>query len=190
MKHRGEISVFLVLMLSVLSSFVIALIMHVRIFISRSEAAYAMNNAVRSCFGEYNKAVYQEFHIFLIDSSYKGIDGGCDAVADHFSSYLENSTISADSVHVEAVSVSDEQLYEAAALYAQEKTGIDDRVSEDGYYIEGFKQIVTDYARGNGSPGFDLANCYTGVRFCADITDRAGTAISLEREFSYDKILP
>ena len=82
MKHRGEISVFLVLMLSVLSSFVIALIMHVRIFISRSEAAYAMNNAVRSCFGEYNKAVYQEFHILLIDSSYKGIDGGCEAVAD------------------------------------------------------------------------------------------------------------
>ena len=189
MKHRGEISVFLVLILSVLSSFIIVLIMHVRTFISRSEAAYAMNNAVRSCFGEYNKAVFQEFHILLIDSSYKGTDGGPDAVADHFSTYLENSMTgsSPGSVRLKAIPVSDEQLYEAAVRYEEMKTGIDDRVSEDGYYLEGFKQIVTDHARANGSPGFDLDECYTQITFYAEITDRAGDTISLEREFSYEK---
>ena len=189
MKHRGEISVFLVLILSVLSSFIIVLIMHVRTFISRGEAAYAMDNAVRSCFAEYNQAVFQEFHILLIDSSYKGTDAGCDAVADHFSTYLENSMTvnSLDSVHLEVVPVSDDQMYAAAVSYEETKTGIDDRVSEDGYYLEGFKQIVMDYARQNGSPGFDLDRCYTQITFHADISDRAGDTFSLERDFSYDR---
>jgi hypothetical protein len=148
-----------------------------------------MNNAVRSCFGEYNKAVFQKFHILLIDSSYKGQEGGCDAVADHFFTYLENSMTAGrlQSVHIDATSVSDDYLYDAAKRYERENIGIDDRVSDDMYYLEGFKQIVTDYARQNGSPGFDLTKCYTGIIFYAELSDSKGE-YSLTRKFSYETL--
>lgn len=183
MKKRGEISVFLILLLPVLSSFLIALIMNVRILVSRSEAAYAVDNAVMSCFAEYNKAVYSQFGILLIDSSYKSTDGGVDRVAEHFSTYLENSmsTNTVCDVNIDAVPVTDEYLYDAAMKYVEE-------CEEDGSDPIGrFRDAVTDHARMNGSHGFDWNECFSRISFSVDLMDTAGNAYKVTREFSYEE---
>lgn len=73
---RGGITVFLTLILSVLSGFIIALTGLTKRYIAKSEAVYAVDNAVRSCFAEYNRELFDRYHILLIDSSYKGYEKG------------------------------------------------------------------------------------------------------------------
>ena len=90
-KKRGEITVFLMLMMTVLASFVLALDRSAGRYSAETEAECAMDNAVRSCFAEYNRELFDRYHILLVDSSYKGEYGAADNVEDHFSGYMEGS---------------------------------------------------------------------------------------------------
>lgn len=88
---RGGITVFLALMMSVISMFIIALSKSVRMYSARCEASASMDNAVRSCFAEYNRELFEDEHILLIDSSYKGEESGIDRIEEHFMTYLKSS---------------------------------------------------------------------------------------------------
>ena len=262
MKQQGEITVFLTLMLSVLAAFVIFLAGKVRLYASKSEAVCAIDNAVRSCFAEYNRELFNRFHILLIDSSYKGIEAGTDPVASHFSVYLENSMTKNEvcGVRIEDCrNASDDEgyLYDEAVRYSRSELNIDDRIgkeSDDAYFLTylmdvcgnddiphgsayrkgeieylicgcasddenirwahighggneettyeeylldclmqedisivkaRFSELVTEYMRQNGSPGFDLSNCYYDITFLADIKSSASEPFSITREYSY-----
>lgn len=144
MKKEGSITVFLTLIFAVLSSFVIALVFLVRVYISRSEADLASDCAVRSCFAEYNKELFDRFHILLVDSSYKGYDGGNDRVLEHFRNYLENSLSSDSVIDTRIVSYSDaenddhEYLYDCAMRYARSEIG------EDADFTDYLFDVLTD----------------------------------------------
>ena len=153
-KHKGGITVFLTLILSSLSGFIIALTGLTKRYIAKSEAVYAVDNAVRSCFAEYNRELFDRYHILLIDSSYKGYEKGRDRIADHFTLYLENGICSNELCYVQildAKSVSEmncEYLYESGVKYAKEVTGIDGRLSgkdDDAYFLSYLLNVCTDY---------------------------------------------
>lgn len=261
MKKKGEITVFLALMLSVISSFIIVLARYVRIFTAKSEAVYVVDNAVRSCFAEYNRALFERFHILLVDSSYKNTENGTDRVEDHFAMYLRNSLSQSellDAAVTNSKSATDGRyLYDAAVRYEKERGGIDLRLvasGDDAYFlsyildvfgdddipckdaarrgeieyllygcesddeniswaredcgiceeipygdflirslededmdvlVDRFGDLVTEYMRKNGSPGFDLEECFFDMTFSADVDNGAGQ-YTITRKYSYD----
>lgn len=166
MKKRGEITVFLALILSVISAFILLLIQHVRTYVYRSEIVCAVDNAVRSCFAEYNKELFDRFGILLIDSSYKGPEGGIDNVEDHFSMYLTES-------------LSTGEVYEVS-IYpdADDEVIIGDEEADMEY--------ITGYMRENGSPGFDEGNCYSSLVFSATVKGGDNRIYTITRKYSYD----
>ena len=89
MKKKGEITVFLALLLSILVGFVYVLIEDIRSDMYKNEASIAADAAIRSCFGEYNKAVYDRFHIYLLDSSYKTNEADIEKMKQHFVQYMQ-----------------------------------------------------------------------------------------------------
>ena len=256
-KHKGGITVFLTLILASLSGFIIALTGLTNRYVAKSEAVYAVDNAVRSCFAEYNRELFDRYHILLIDSSYKGIDNGQDRIADHFALYMENGISKNELCYVQ---ISDsgnvaennyEYLYESGVRYAKEVTGIDDRLlgadddaffltylldvcTDDGdieYLLYGFDscdenirlaaddyenreeggemtydsylckrlesegilllrrrfaELLSDYMRGAGSPGFDPEECFHSVTFKAVLSSRNIGEYSVEREYAYN----
>ena len=91
MKRKGGITVFLTLMLSILATFITALATKAQEYVERSEAEYAVDCAVRSCFSEYDRELYDSYGILLIDSSYKSGESGIERVGEHFAMYLTNS---------------------------------------------------------------------------------------------------
>ena len=164
-RKNGEITVFLTLMLSVISAFYISLSSLAQKYVSKSEAQYAVECAVRSCFAEYNRELFEEYQILLIDSSFRTAEGGLDRVEDHFMMYLDNS-ITANTVCAVSVSVND------GAVSAREKYGI--------------TYEVIKHMRENGSPGFDPDKCYDDLVFTATFdSPYAGTYI-ITRQYSYD----
>ncbi len=171
MKYRGVITVFLTLMLSVISVFVLMLTRGARSYISRGEAEYAVDNAVRSCFAEYNRELFEKFHILVIDSSYKTAEVGIDRIEEHFSTYLTESLSSN-----ELCSVSVERVGE-------------DGISFDGCILSGEvldEEMLTEYMRENGSPGFDPDECYTALLFTATFTGPGTGDYTITREYAYD----
>ena len=165
MKKKGVITVFLTLMLSVLSMFILMAARGIRVYIMRSEAEYAVDNAVRSCFAEFNRELFDSFNILLIDSSYKEYEGGIDRIEDHFSTYLyESLTVN------ELCDVS----VEAGPGDKPDFCGDD---ADDGY--------LTEYMRENGSPGFDIDNCYSSLIFTATFTNPLTGPYSVTREYAY-----
>ena len=264
MKQKGEITVFLTLMLSVLSAFIVTLTRTVRTYMSKSEAAYAADNAVRSCFAEYNRELFKRFHILLIDSSYKDTQSGPDNVSGHFSAYMENSLTENElcrcdiSGYRNADDNNRKYLYDSAVKYAKENLCIDSRLSgsnDDAYFLtyliytfgnddiwrEGssrrgeieymiygydsddenvrwahldhieaedcsyeeylirrleeestlvlrqrFGDLITEHMRANGSPGFDLGDCYYEITFFALVRNRSKNEYNITRKYEYD----
>lgn len=258
MRQHGEITVFLALMLSVLSAFILLLVQNVRTFIAKSEMIYAVDNAVRSCFAEYNRELFDRFHILLIDSTYKGYEGGTDNITEHFSMYLESCLTKSTVVNtdISGKCAGAGSMYDEAVRYAAEKTGIDPRLSgsgddalflsyilnvcgndaipcrdsyrrgeteyllygyvsddenirwahldmteegEDSYeeYLAGrleeeditvirnrFSELVTEYMKENGSPGFDPDECFGELSFSADVASN-GRDYRFTREYAY-----
>ncbi len=266
MRRRGEITVFLALMFSILSVFILLLAQTIRIYISKSEAVYAVDNAVRSCFAEYNRELFRRFHILLIDSSYKGNENGREFTEGRFCTYLESSLANneicrAGITGCKSAGGSEGYLFDAAVAYAKEELCLDPRLSVTGdtacfltylmsvcgndeipnrpsirkgeieYLLYGyesddenimwahtdhkagavedgeipyedylcarlekedkdtvlirFSELVTEYMRENGSPGFDLDECYYAASFAARLQGVSGESYSVERDYAY-----
>ena len=264
MKKRGSVTVFLALMLSVISAFIIMLATSVRGYVSKAESASAVDIAIRSCFAEYNRELFRRFHILLIDSSYKCADNGIDRIKGHFTAYLENSMVAGELQYAEVSSSGNsfgenaDYMYDMAVSYAKEETGTDSRLSghdddaffltyllnvcgnrdspaenafrtgetefilygfeddhenirmaitefEEGGYadyegflarkLEGegslllrrrFAELVTEYMRANGSPGFSIDECYHRLEFLAHIRSTAAGEYDITREYAYE----
>ena len=62
MRNRGTITVFVALLIPVLAGFVLTLSGAVNTYVAESEAELAVDNAVRSCFAEYNRELYDRYH--------------------------------------------------------------------------------------------------------------------------------
>lgn len=262
MRKRGSITIFLALLLTVTAGFIITLDTYAGGFMSKCEVALAADNAVRSCFAEYNRELFERYHILLIDSSYKSMDNGRDRIGEHFSSYLENSVSAArvcDTGIEEWGTASDDDgkyMFAQAVRFAREEimendTSYDDedcfrayllkvfgnrmdpsegavREGELEYLIYGyeadtdnilqalydheesgegsydeflhrrigseetsvlkrrFTDLVTEYMRENGSPGFDLSECCHSITFRAGFEDGEGTGFCVLRTYAYD----
>ena len=213
MKKRGEITVFLVLILSSVMSLIFVLTASVKRFMIRSEAILAMDNAVMSCFAEYNRELFDTFHILLVDSSYKGDTGGRDRVLEHFETYLFNSLSSNEVISTRIVSCSDaaqenyEYLYKSALRYAKSELGDDadftDYLSEvleegemdsliqneelsDDELIKRFADYLTVYLKEHGSPGFDLTACYHDIEFEAELKGASNREYTVRLDYEYD----
>lgn len=271
MKRKGEIAVFLVLLLSVLSAFVVALTANVRKQLIMSEAMSAGDAAIRSCFAEYNRACYEKYHIYLLDSSYKGDSGGLNKLRNHFDEYMSanmSDVILCETEVIEeenAYESNSEYLYKRALEYAERvnipdaRDGISDeqsrfisylvsvcgncnncsedsiRAGEIEYLLYGFNndsininlaladyeeemkaddgtnkgyedylterlfeegiltlrrrfaQLLTEYLRMNGSPGFSLEDSFGYLKICARVKGNNNKEYTVTREYSYER---
>ncbi len=262
MRQEGGITVFLALVMPVISAFILLLASTARGYMSKSEAKLAVDNAVRSCFAEYNRELFERFHILLIDSSYKGYENGSGMTEGHFRTYLENSITENEICSVEVTGYGSgpemkQYIYDAAVRYARENLAFDRRFSaagDDGWFLtylisvcgnddvpcleayrtgeieyllyasgsddenimnlrmdhgddpeesyedylcrrlEGedipilldrFIQLVSEYMKVNGSPGFDTDECYYDLAFTAGLQNRQGKQYSIEKRYAY-----
>ena len=164
-EKRAEITVFLTLILSVVSAFIISLSTLAERYVSKSEASYATDCAVMSCFAEYNRELFDRFGILLIDSSFKTPEGGIDRIKEHFSMYLTNS-LTVNELRGVSVSVSDNS-----------------QPCEDKY---GITKEMIEYMRDNGSPGFDPDGCFYDLVFTATFDGPSTGTFCITRQYSYE----
>lgn len=89
-KKSGEITVFLALILIVLLSFIFVLIKSAKLSFVRTRIEGSADIAMVSSFSEYNKILFERYHLLFIDTTYKGVfDGGNDSFKEHFDQYFE-----------------------------------------------------------------------------------------------------
>lgn len=137
-KRKGEITVFLALILSVICVFIVGLIDNAKSYAAKGKVILATDAAIRSVFAEYNRRLYDKYHLLYIDPSYKGYENSQDIVLDHFYNYMsanlnqkdEDGLVSlvisqADFIQVNTIKNSREDLYSQIFQYEQEKNQIE-----------------------------------------------------------------
>lgn len=87
-KKSGELAVFFALLLGVMSLFVVMIIDNAGMYEKKAEANIAMDTAIRSIFAEYNKLLYDKYHLMYIDPTYKTDSESVDLLINHFELYL------------------------------------------------------------------------------------------------------
>ena len=265
MKKSGEITVFLVLILLVVSAFIIELLNLEHHFTSASEAQYATDVAVRSCFAEYNRELYERSHILLVDSSYRSSECGIERVKSHFIMYLDgnisqNRICSVEiSEYKNAEDLDYQYMFDSAVRYARSCPGppfstdtddncflsylqivfgnshdpsdgcvregeieylifgresdydnitagaedyaqyedegweyedfLRDRLEEVGMYTlkHRYVDLVTEYMRMNGSPGFDPGTGYYDITFEIGLKGVTMGESYISRRYAYDQ---
>ena len=255
MKKSGSVTVFLSLLLTVIAAFILTLESYAKGMMEKSGSAFAADNAIRSCFAEYNRELYKRFHILLIDSSYKASESGIDKVAGHFLTYMQGSMVQNEEClatipesHCAAES-GGEYIRDSAIHYARkicgDEAGLADyslevlghhfspaegayRVGEIEYVIFGLGadednieesrslyencpeltyrehlracledvpddvivqrlcELMTEYMRANGSPGFDLETCYNSLTFSVKVNGSHIGEYGITKEYGYD----
>ena len=86
---KGEITVFLSLVLAVLTGLICVLIESARLQLVRMNVEGVMDAGLNSCFAEYDQELYKRYDLLFIDSSYRGeYSAGVDNVARHLSQYM------------------------------------------------------------------------------------------------------
>jgi len=89
-KKRGEITVFLSLLISVIILFIVTLFIAAQRLITAAKVDMASEVSVQSCFAEYNRDMFSRYHILCIDPSYKQSIYDRDNIKNHFMLYLES----------------------------------------------------------------------------------------------------
>ncbi|MCR4740514.1 MAG: DUF5702 domain-containing protein [Lachnospiraceae bacterium] len=87
-RYRGEITVFLSLILSVLIILICALIESTRLEAIRYEIELNTDIAIRSCFAEYSQLLLNRYDLFYIDTSYRTGESDRDNLRQHLSDYV------------------------------------------------------------------------------------------------------
>ena len=88
-RKKGEITVFLALILSVTLGFICIVFESARSQSIKFQKEVAMDGALRSCFGEYHRELFEKYHLLYIDSSYRVNAAGMENVTDHMASYMQ-----------------------------------------------------------------------------------------------------
>ena len=87
---RAEVTVFLSLLCLVLCSFLGVIIKSARKEAIRRRIEIVTDVAVRSAFSEYDKALFDDYDILCVDTTYKGSsEGGDSSFINHVSRYVE-----------------------------------------------------------------------------------------------------
>lgn len=89
MEKKGSITVFLSLMLSLLLSLLCASIESVRIASARTQIINGMDIGLYSLFGEYDKDLLKDYHLFLLDGSCGGGTLKLSVIYKELESYLK-----------------------------------------------------------------------------------------------------
>lgn len=87
-QESGFITIYLALTLSVLLSLILTVVEGARRNAIAVEADCAMDLAVYSVFAEYNRALYERYHLLFIDTSYERQQGSLAQVEEHLEGYL------------------------------------------------------------------------------------------------------
>ena len=95
---RGEITVFLSLMLAGLLGLTTVLIVGARLQLIRMNIEGVMDAGLHSCFGEFDQRLLKRYDLLFIDSSYRGAcDAGIDNAVMHLVRYIEKNIDYSDS---------------------------------------------------------------------------------------------
>ncbi len=86
---RGEVTVFLTLLFSIVSALVLTVIESARAQAVRLMTEQVMQTSIHSCFGEYNQDLLEKYRLLAIDASYRGGRGSIDDVREHLLAYAE-----------------------------------------------------------------------------------------------------
>ncbi|MCR5508902.1 MAG: DUF5702 domain-containing protein [Lachnospiraceae bacterium] len=90
---RGEVTVFLALIISLLSGLILVLTESARLQLIRMNTEALMDIGLSSCFGEYDVYLFNRYDLLFIDSSYRGsAEVGISSVINHLSRYISANT--------------------------------------------------------------------------------------------------
>lgn len=126
---RGEITVFVSLMLAVLLFFLQAVLESARIAMLRSQTEEALELAEYSVLSEYHRNLWEIYGLFYLDLSYGGGTEDTEYLNRRFTEFLENNLSSGQVAALdtwEYCRASDEKgtgYYEQAVAYMKQKTG-------------------------------------------------------------------
>lgn len=89
-KKSGEITVFLSLLFLVICAFLGALLKSAKSSFVRNKIEATTDISIKSSFAEYNKMLFEKYHLLFVDTTYKGVvDGGSECFKEHFTRYFD-----------------------------------------------------------------------------------------------------
>ena len=90
---KGEITVFLALILSIMLGLLSVLIESARVQLIRMNIESVMDSSLHSCFGEYDQKLFKRYDLIFVDTSYKGVsEAGTDNLVKHLLQYVSENT--------------------------------------------------------------------------------------------------
>lgn len=98
-RRKGEITVFLALILSTVLGLLCVIFESARIQFIKLEKEIGMDAALRSCFGEYHKELYEKYDLLYIDTAYRVAQANIENTQRHLRTYMEENM---DSGHSKA----------------------------------------------------------------------------------------
>lgn len=142
---KGQITVFLSLIFSLVASIICALYSSAKDSVIRSQIEIVTNAGLYSVFGEYNRELFERYDLLFIDASYGSDSSSLYELSDHVTEYMEynltpyidlsflNSIqllpMDLDNVGISDVSLATDNLgqvyYEQVVSYMKDKIGID-----------------------------------------------------------------
>ncbi len=90
---RGEITVFLALLLSGVCALLCVIVESARSQAMRLQIEILMDMGLHSCFGEYHQELFERYDLLYIDTSYHKSVGNADNVLAHLERYLDENII-------------------------------------------------------------------------------------------------
>jgi len=99
-RRKGEITIFLSLICLVVISFIGALIISVKKYTTESKIEALSDLVTRSVFSEYDKALFENYGLLFIDTTYRGnTEGGTDCLLNHVAQYVDANLSEDDGLH-------------------------------------------------------------------------------------------
>ena len=212
-KEKGEIAVFLAMLIGVMSMFMVILISGIKRNAYKSEITMAMDAAIRSCFAEYNERFFREYGIMCIDTSYKQQQqASIEELNNHLGIYLDENLKSSSGYTLGGLSVEDIEINKYKTIgddldsvlnvlreNDNVKSLLDGYQEDPDYYIDEKSiseteflisdnrliEIINEDMRENGSPLFDLAECITYFEVSVVISDTSGNWYNIVRSYGY-----
>lgn len=171
-KFRGEITTALALMLSILLAFVGVVIESARAQAVRAQTERVMQIGLHSCFGEFNKDLWEKYDLLAVDCSYRAAKGSEERFAEHLKEYAsvnftEPGADAADwlKMQVEKVALQEKELLsdgEGGALYTQATEMMAEYGMPDGRDYKKLASILSVWEQSEFMEGYEEALEHVG----------------------------
>lgn len=90
---KAEISIFISLLCVSVCAFIYVVIESAKMNATMFRVEALADTAVRSCFSEYCKPLYDKYGLLYVDTSYRGSDGGSSMFLNHIAAYISVNAI-------------------------------------------------------------------------------------------------